>query len=177
MRRVRVPLALTRGQRIAGSVLRPPFGCSAKIDGDGSSHWNAAQLFWRYEPRLDDLAVVEPQLGQFVQSQDKEVHPVSPSIPCPARSTGWKQPHRDKPNLLGQLTPRRSLGRFTTLDSATWEAPLGTIRGAQQQNSLIDVDGHERALVLCMPQPPPDAGDGKTNAERDPPGGVEVPNA
>ena len=110
-------------RRSSPPALQAPF----KIDGDRRSHFDAAQFLRRCKPRPNDLAIVKLQLGQTVQSQFKEVHPVSPPVAYLCGFTGGQQPQRNKTDLLGQLTPRRCVGRLAALDTAARESPLDLI--------------------------------------------------
>ncbi|MGA8714387.1 MAG: hypothetical protein WB647_15390, partial [Roseiarcus sp.] len=68
-----------------------------------------------------------------------------------------------------------SVWRLAALNTAAWETPLGPIGRAHEQKSSTDVDRDHCSFMSRPPQPPPDAGERETKAERQLPGGVEMP--
>ena len=65
------------GSRLCAAARPRP----AKIGGDRFGQRRAAQLGGRYQPSADDLSVVEPQFGQLLQPQFKEMHSVDAPVP------------------------------------------------------------------------------------------------
>ena len=131
----------------------------------------------RSQPGPDDLAVVELQLGQPAEPQLEEMHPVPAPLPC-SRDFACRDKRRsDEADLLDQFASRRRLGRLVAAQGAAGETPFGPIGRTDQQNITTNVDRHQRALVPGAPQPPPDAGERKTEAIRNSADSVATPAA
>src|SRR6266536_2601383 len=75
----------------------------AEIGGGWSGQHHPPQLFRRCQPCCDDLTVVEPQWGQLLQPQLKEMYPVASPVPNAAGNTGRDERRRPEADLLGQL--------------------------------------------------------------------------
>src|SRR2546428_8040626 len=99
--------------------------------------------------------------------------PVTAAVPHAAGDTSGGQCRRRETGLLGQLAPRRRFWHLAVPNAATGQMPPPTIRGAYQQQRRPDINRHHGTLMPRARQPPPDAGNRKTDAETCPPGVVE----
>jgi hypothetical protein len=82
---------------------RQPAEAAREICGDRAGQRHAGQLVRQYQARGDDLAVVEPQLGQLIQPQFEEVHSVwSPVTDAAGGARGEQRVPREA-DLFGQL--------------------------------------------------------------------------
>ena len=75
----------------------------AEVCGDRAGQRHAGQLVRQHQARGDDLAVVEPQLGQLIQPQFEEVHSVWSPVPDAAGGARGEQRVPREADLLGQL--------------------------------------------------------------------------
>jgi transposase len=89
----------------------------AEICGDRPGQRHAGQLLRRHQARGDDLAVVEPQLGQLIQTQFEEMHAVWSPVPDAAGGARGEQRVPREADLLGQLAPCRYFRRLTVPDT------------------------------------------------------------
>src|SRR5208282_5846905 len=140
------------------------------------------------------LVNVHSRIGAL--GQDPRLLRIAPSAPTPQPRDyldplirvgimpglmhGMSAPRIIKSERKSRSAERRKRGGAVVpvtaaLDCAAREIPFGPIGGAQEQQTSIDVDRHERAFMLCAPQPPPDARERKTKAVRGPPESVERP--
>jgi hypothetical protein len=74
---------------------------AVEICGDRPSQRHAGQLLRRHQAGGDDLAVVEPQLGQLIQPQFEEVYAVRSPIPDAAGRARGEQRVPREADLLG----------------------------------------------------------------------------
>ena len=78
----------------------------AEVCGDRAGQRHAGQLVRQYQARGDDLAVVEPQLGQLIQPQFEEVHSVWSPVPDAAGGArGEQRVPREADRLHRPLPP------------------------------------------------------------------------
>src|SRR6185436_9974025 len=102
------------------------------------------------------------------------MHFISSPVPeAPGVAHGDQRECSGEADLLCQLAPGCYFRRLTLPDSAAGEVPLDPIRRAHQQQRLTDIDSHKCPFMVLVPQSPPHAGEGETDAVCRPPGSVE----
>ena len=94
------------------------------VSTNRSREWQVARLGHRNQTRTYDLAIVEPQCRQPVESQIEKMHPVTPAIPqamCLARRI---QRHLSREtDFLGEFPPGGRFRGFAAPNAATRKVP------------------------------------------------------
>jgi hypothetical protein len=146
-----------------------------QVDRNRPSQGHAGQLMGRYQICGDDLAIVELQLRQAIQSQFKEIDPVFSPVPNALGLARGKQAicWYFQANFFAQLAPRGGFRCLARSHSTTREVPLLAIGRAKQQERSVDVDRHERPLMPGAPNAPPDTREGKAKTVCRAPSSIE----
>src|SRR5271166_5353823 len=101
------------------------------------------------------------------------MYPVGATVPDAGGGANINQRRRREADLLGQLAPCRRFGSLAAPDRAAWKIPFDPIGRAHQQQRPAGIDRHKSTFMLPASQPPPDAGERETKAERCPPSKVK----